>query len=88
MVGRTHGDDVGEDPVAQENRSVGRRPAAGGDPAAEVPEADAVEQRASAGADEGGDGWEDPPQESFEHAAEADVVEQAREAGPDDEERR
>ncbi|WDZ89908.1 hypothetical protein [Nocardiopsis sp. HUAS JQ3] len=67
---------------------MGRRPAAGGDPGAEVPEADAVEQRASAGADGGGDGWEEPSEESFEHAAEADVVEQAREAGADDEERR
>ncbi|WP_444961143.1 hypothetical protein [Nocardiopsis sp. M1B1] len=74
--------------MAQENRSVGRRPAAGGDPSAEVPEADAVEQRASAGADGGGDGWEEPSEESFEHAAEADVVEQAREAGVDEEERR
>ncbi|WP_435107591.1 hypothetical protein [Nocardiopsis synnemataformans] len=76
--------------MAQENRSVGRRPAAGGDPASEVPEADAVEQRASAGGDEGGEGegWEDPSEESFERAAEADVVEQAREAGVDDEDRR
>ncbi|NKY97432.1 hypothetical protein HGB44_07065 [Nocardiopsis dassonvillei subsp. albirubida] len=74
--------------MAQENRSVGRRPAAGGDPASEVPEADAVEQRAPAGGDEGGDGWENPSEESFERAAEADVVEQAREAGVDDEDRR
>lgn len=74
--------------MAQENRSTRRRPAAGGEPASEVPEADAVEQRTSAGGDGGGDGWEDPSAESFERAAEADVVEQAREAGDDDEERR
>ncbi|PDP86846.1 hypothetical protein CQJ94_14605 [Glycomyces fuscus] len=74
--------------MAQENRSARRGPAAGGEPAPEVPEADAVEQRVPVAGDAGGDGWEDPSEESFERASEADVVEQAREAGDDEEERR
>ncbi|MBQ1084600.1 MULTISPECIES: hypothetical protein [unclassified Nocardiopsis] len=61
------------------------------DPTAAVPEADAAEQRvrADADADEGREDWtERAAGESFDQADEADVIEQVREAGQDEEERR
>jgi hypothetical protein len=60
--------------VAQENRSARRSPDAG--------------VRCSAADDDTANGWNDPPPESFDQAAEADVVEQARDVGNDDDERR
>ncbi|NYH51784.1 MULTISPECIES: hypothetical protein [Nocardiopsis] len=75
--------------MAQENRSARRRPDAGEpSPAPEVPEADAAEQRTPAADDDTANGWNEPPPESFDQAAEADVVEQARDVGNDDDERR
>ncbi|WP_159940468.1 MULTISPECIES: hypothetical protein [unclassified Nocardiopsis] len=70
--------------MAQENRSARRGPAAGEDPAAEVPEADAAEQRLPAADD--GNGWEDPAEDSFDRAAEGDVVEQSLDVGVDEDE--
>ncbi|RKS05437.1 hypothetical protein DFP74_1035 [Nocardiopsis sp. Huas11] len=52
----------------------------------EVPEADAAEQRALAA--EGEDDWLSATAETPAEAAEADVVEQLREAGTDDEDER
>ena len=62
------------------------------DPTAAVPEADAAEQRTPAGND-GPDNWPEEASEKafeevFEQASEADVIEQTRDAGPDDEEHR
>ncbi|MEU3016219.1 MULTISPECIES: hypothetical protein [unclassified Nocardiopsis] len=60
------------------------------DPATAVPEADAAEQRARADGDaDGRDDWtEGAARESFDQADEADVIEQAREVGQDEDERR
>ncbi len=58
------------------------------DPGAAVPEADAAEQRASADGDDRTDWTEETSAETFEQAAEADVIEQARDAGSDEEEHR
>ncbi|WP_026118931.1 hypothetical protein [Nocardiopsis ganjiahuensis] len=66
----------------------GRAAAAAEDPTAAVPEADAAEQRAPAGADDLDDWTEETPGEAFAEADEADVIEQARDAGLDEEEHR
>ncbi|MGW8529012.1 MULTISPECIES: hypothetical protein [Nocardiopsidaceae] len=83
--------------MTSENSSADRRPASGATgeqgaeapgaetPGVEVPEADAAEQRAPAGDDDGR--WEAPSEESFDQADEGDVVEQSLEVG-DEEERR
>ena len=71
--------------MTSESSPVGGHPVPGGDPEPEVPEADAAEQRATAGGD---DGWVAPSEESFDEADEADVVEQSFEVGTDDDERR
>ncbi|MFD6952804.1 MULTISPECIES: hypothetical protein [unclassified Nocardiopsis] len=65
-----------------------RRPDADELPVPEVPEADAAEQRTPAGDDDAGNGWNEPPAESFDQASEADVVEQALDVGDEDDERR
>lgn len=64
------------------------RPVPGEDPAAEVPEADAVEQRLPATEAEDEDWLERAEGGELPDADEADVVEQLREAGGDDDERR
>lgn len=67
----------------------GRRAAAAAeDPAAAVPEADAAEQRTPAGADDRDDWTEEAPEGVFEQANEADVIEQSRDASPDEDEHR
>ncbi|MFJ9554983.1 hypothetical protein ACIRPH_14280 [Nocardiopsis sp. NPDC101807] len=79
--------------MTSENSSADGRPASGGAPEeqgaeapeVEVPEADAAEQRAPAGGDDGR--WDAPSEESFDQADEGDVVEQSLEVG-DEEERR
>ncbi|WP_223809359.1 hypothetical protein [Nocardiopsis listeri] len=53
-----------------------------------VPEADAAEQRASAGPDEEGRPFEDTSQDAFIEANEADVIDQSIDAGEDEDERR
>ncbi|MDE3721098.1 MULTISPECIES: hypothetical protein [Nocardiopsis] len=64
------------------------RPAPGEDPIAAVPEADAAEQRLPA-TETGDEDWlERAENEDFPTANEADVVEQLREAGGDDDEHR
>lgn len=81
-------DDVGEDPVASsEQRDTGRTPEAE-DPSVGVPEADAAEQRTSAGPDEEGRPFEDTSQDAFIEANEADVIDQSIDAGEDEDERR
>ncbi|MEE2038624.1 hypothetical protein Q8791_15470 [Nocardiopsis sp. CT-R113] len=72
--------------MTSENSSADGPPAPGVEPGAEVPEADAAEQRTTAHGE--GEGWDAPSEESFDHADEADVVEQAFEVGTDDDERR
>ncbi|GAB3734443.1 hypothetical protein [Nocardiopsis nanhaiensis] len=58
------------------------------DPATAVPEADAAEQRTAA-SDDGREDWVDEASaDVFDQASEADVIEQAREVGSDDDERR
>ena len=76
--------------MASSDHSGNRRRAAAPaeDPTAAVPEADAAEQRAAAGAGDRDDWTEETSGEVFEQANEADVIEQARDAGPDEEEHR
>ncbi|WP_017547197.1 hypothetical protein [Nocardiopsis prasina] len=79
--------------MATSDDSGNRRPSApeDEDPTSAVPEADAAEQhvRADADGDEGREEWtERAARESFDQADEADVIEQVREAGQDEEERR
>ncbi|CAL9539161.1 hypothetical protein SUDANB121_04219 [Nocardiopsis dassonvillei] len=64
------------------------RPAPGEDPAAEVPEADAAEQRLPATDTEDEDWLERAEGGELPEADEADVVEQLRGAGDEDDERR
>ncbi len=74
--------------MAQENRSVGRGPAAEGSPVPEpieVPEADAVDQSTPA-VDDAENGWDHPSEDSLHRASEADVVEQALEVELDEDE--
>ncbi|GHC76421.1 hypothetical protein GCM10007079_12730 [Nocardiopsis terrae] len=66
----------------------GRTAPAGEDPAVAVPEADAAEQRTPAGDEDRDDWFEEPPEGALDQANEADVIEQVREAGPDEEEHR
>ncbi|MGW5878507.1 hypothetical protein ACWFMI_18345 [Nocardiopsis terrae] len=53
-----------------------------------VPEADAAEQRTPAGDEDRDDWFEEPPEGALDQADEADVIEQVREVGPDEEEHR
>ncbi|WP_306371134.1 hypothetical protein [Nocardiopsis sp. CC223A] len=69
-----------------EDQRARRAPAE--DPGAAVPEADAVEQRLSASDTEDEDWLERAEGGELPDANEADVVEQLREAGTDDDDRR
>lgn len=60
----------------------------GEDPAEAVPEADAAEQRTPAGDDDRDDWTLETSEEVFPQASEADFIEQARDASPDDDEHR
>ncbi|OLT27649.1 hypothetical protein BJF83_18030 [Nocardiopsis sp. CNR-923] len=72
--------------MAAQKRSGKRRPEIEEDPSAEVPEADAAEQSAVT-VEEADDQWLDRPVgRTLDQASEADVVEQLRELGADDEE--
>ncbi|MCY9785642.1 hypothetical protein KIK06_17290 [Nocardiopsis sp. EMB25] len=72
--------------MTAQNRAGKRRLEADADPSDSVPEADAAEQSART-AEEESDQWlENPAGRSLEQANEADVVEQLRELGADDEE--
>lgn len=89
-VALTFRDDAWEDPVTSSDHSGDRRRAGSQveDPTTAVPEADAAEQRIPA-SDDGNDSWaEEASGEVFEQASEADVIEQSRDAGPDDDEHR
>lgn len=70
--------------MTRKERSAKRLRIAEEGPAPEAPEADAVEQRLPAADDPAESDWEVPPEDSFEQASEADVVEQAQEAGLED----
>lgn len=73
--------------ASSDHSGNGRRTApADEDPA--VPEADAAEQRTPAGGDDREEWAEETPEEVFEEANEADVIEQARDASPDEDEYR
>ncbi|MEU3309822.1 hypothetical protein [Nocardiopsis sp. NPDC006832] len=77
--------------ASSEQRDTGRTPEAEAeaeDPSVGVPEADAAEQRTSAGPDEEGRPFEDTSQDAFIEANEADVIDQSIDAGEDEDERR